>query len=120
MIAYLMQTKEFASKEYIGRGPMEQNDPAWRDKPLMFYWLGVTWCVHPRLPGVGTAAEKCFMYHKSAIGHAYNSEDLQARAGWNEEQAYSWARTSINMGTQILQGTGIVVINHDGSAHVAA
>jgi hypothetical protein len=118
--AYLMQTKEFASREYIGRAPMDRADPAWRDKPLMYYWLGVTWCVHPRLPGVGTAAEKCFMYHKSAIGHAYNSGDLEARAGYVDEQAYSWARTSIYMGSQILQNSGIVVMNHDGSALVAA
>jgi hypothetical protein len=114
--AYLMQTKEFASAEYVGNKPMDRADPAWRDKPLMYYWLGVSWCVHPRLPGVGTAAEKCFMYHKSAIGHAVNQGDIDARAGFNEEQAYSWARTSVFMGTNNLQNSGIVVINHDGSA----
>jgi hypothetical protein len=118
--AYLMQTKEFASREYIGRAPMDQADPAWRDKPLMYYWLGVTWCVHPRLPGVGTAAEKCFMYHKSGLGHAYNQGDLKALSGYVEEQDYSWARTSIFMGSQLLQGSGIVTMNHDGSALVAA
>ncbi|MCA9245235.1 MAG: hypothetical protein KDA32_14860 [Phycisphaerales bacterium] len=118
--AYLMQTKEFASREYINRAPLENADPAWRDRPLMYYWLGVTWMVHPRLPGVGTSAEKCFMWHKSAIGHAYNSGDLEARAGYNEEQAYSWARTSIYMGSQLLQNSGVVVMNHDGSALVAA
>jgi hypothetical protein len=118
--AYLMQTKEFASREYIGRAPMDQADPAWRDKPLMYYWLGVSWCVHPNLPGVGTSAEKCFMYHKSSIGHAYNQGDIEALAGYNQEQAYSWARTSIYMGSNILQNSGVVVMNHDGSALVAA
>ncbi|HEX9659068.1 MAG TPA: phage capsid protein, partial [Rhodothermales bacterium] len=68
MEAYLMQTTEFASREYINRGPFENADPAWRDQPLMYIWLGVSWCVHPNLPGAGGAAEKCFMYHKSAIG----------------------------------------------------
>lgn len=118
--AYLMQTKEFASREYIGRAPMDQADPAWRDKPLMYYWLGVSWCVHPKLPGVGTNAEKCFLYHKSALGHAVNQGDIEAKAGFNEEQAYSWARTSVFMGSNILQNDGIVVMNHDGSALVAA
>jgi hypothetical protein len=72
--------------------------------------------VHPNLPGVGTSAEKCFCFHKSAIGHAYNADNLEARAGYDEEQDYSWARCSIYMGSQILQNSGIVVINHDGSS----
>lgn len=118
--AYLMQTKEFASREYIGRAPMDNADPAWRDKPLQYHWLGISWVVHPKLPGVGTSAEKCFMYHKSAVGHAYNAGDMKALSGYNEEQDYSWARTSIFMGTNNLQDSGIVVMNHDGSALVAA
>lgn len=118
--AYLMQTKEFASAEYIGNKPMAGADAAWRDKPLMYYWLGVTWCVHPKLPGVGTNAEKCFMWHKSAVGHAVNKGDMMALAGYNEEQDYSWARTSVYLGTNNLQNSGIVVMNHDGSALVAA
>ena len=118
--AYLMQTKEFASREYIGRAPMDQADPAWRDRPLMYYWLGISWCVHPKLPGIGTSAEKCFMYHKSAVGHAVNQGDIEARVGYNEEQAYSWARTSVFMGTNNLQDSGIVTMNHDGSSLVAA
>jgi hypothetical protein len=117
--AYLMQTKEFASREYIGRAPMDQADPAWRDKPLQYYWLGVNWMVHPGLNGVGTADEYCFMYHKSSIGHAYASGDIQALAGFNDEQAYSWARTSLPMGSKLLQTSGAVLIHHDGSALVA-
>lgn len=118
--AYLMQTKEFASREYVGKAPMERADAAWRDRPLMYLWLGIIWCVHPKLPGVGTNAEKCFLYHKSAVGHAVNQGDMEAKVGYVEEQAYSWARTSIFMGTNNLQNSGIVVMNHDGSALVAA
>lgn len=119
MEAYLMQTKEFASREYINRPPTDNADPAWRDQPLMYYWLGVNWCVHPNLPGKGTSAEKCFLYHKSAIGHAYNSTDMDVDMGYDGRHQMSWARASIYMGTQILQNGGVVVINHDGSALVA-
>jgi hypothetical protein len=117
--AYLMQVKEFNSREYIGKPQMDRADGAWRDKPVMFWWLNVCWVVHPRLPGVGTSAEKCFMYHKSAIGHAHDSGQLGAHVGFNEEQAYSWARSSAYMGSNLLQNDGVVVINHDGSALVA-
>lgn len=120
MEAYLMQTKEFASREYINRPPTDNADPAWRDQPLMYYWLGVNWCVHPNLPGAATSAEKCFLYHKSALGHALNSGDVDVDMGYDGRHQLSWARASIFMGTQILQTSGVVVINHDGSALVAA
>lgn len=120
MEAYLMQTKEFASVEYINNKPMGDADAAWRDRPTMFRWLGVNWITHPDLPGVGTAAESCFMYHKSALGHAVDIRGIRVASGYNDEQDYSWQRASCYMGPQILQNAGIVVIAHDGSALVAA
>ncbi len=118
--AYMMQVTEFSSREYVGKPPMDKADAAWRDKPRAFYWLDMLWIVHPNLPGKATVAEKCFVFHKSAIGHAYNASNLQALAGYDQEQDYSWARTSIFMGSQLLQNSGVVVVNHDGSALVAA
>ena len=116
--AFMMQVKEFGSREYIDGGPTRHADPAWRDRPIAYMWLNMMWIVHPNLPGVGTNAEKCFCFHKSAIGHAFNADNLEARAGYDEEQDYSWSRCSIYMGSQLLQNSGIVVINHDGSSLV--
>lgn len=113
---YLMQIKEFASREYIGKAPMDNADPAWRDRPMMYFWLGVNWIVHPNVAGVGTASESCFMYHKSAIGHAVDTAGLESPVGYDEEQAYSWARTTVHMGSKLLQNTGVVEMVHDGSA----
>ena len=115
--AYLSQTKEFASREYVNRLPTEGADLAWRDKPLVYYWMGVNWIVHPNVSGVGTAAELCFMYHKTAIGHAVNTAGLQAEVGYVGEHAYSWARTSIDMGSALLQNTGVVEMTHIGTAY---
>ncbi len=111
--AYLMQTKEFASADYVNSKPFEQTDLT------MFRWAGVNWIVHPNLPGKGTSAEKMFMYHKSAIGHAMDSENVNTAVGYDEEQDYSFARASMFMGSKLLQNNGIVVINHDGSAFAA-
>jgi hypothetical protein len=113
---YLMQIKEFASREYIGSTPTDGADAAWRDKPRAYHWYGVNWIVHPNVAGVGTASESCFMYHKSAIGHAIDTEGMETPIGYNEEQAYSWARCSANMGPKLLQNTGVVEMVHDGSA----
>jgi hypothetical protein len=114
--AYLAQTKEFASVEYINAKPTDGNDLAWRDRPMNYRWQGVNWIVHPNISGKATAAERCFLYHKSAIGHAVHSESIEAVAGYDEEQAYSYARTSIHMGSALLQNTGVIEMTHDGSA----
>lgn len=120
-MGYMRQTKEFSSAEYIGgKKPWESGDPNWRDKPIAYFWLGLVWIVHPNLPGKATAAEKCFVYHKSAIGHAVNSAGIKSPVGYDEEQDYSWARCSVDMGSKLLQNGGVVVMNHDGSALVAA
>ena len=114
--AYLMQTKEFASREYVGSAPTDGADAAWRDKPVMYRWLGVNWIVHPNVAGVGTSSESCFMYHKSAAGQAIDVANLQSLVGYDEEQAYSWARTTGHFGCALLQNTGVVEMVHDGSA----
>lgn len=113
---YLMQIKEFASREYIGKAPMDNADPAWRDRPMMYFWLGINWIVHPKVAGVGTASESCFMFHKSAIGHAVDSAGLDSPIGYEEEQAYSWARCTVHMGSKLLQNSGVVEMVHDASA----
>ena len=76
--------------------------------------------VHPELPGAGTSAEKCFLYHRNAIGHAANTAGLDSVVGYDQEQAYSYARASMDMGAKLLQNSGVCVINHDGSAFSAS
>lgn len=107
--AYLMQTKEFASADYVNNKPFT-------DELTMYRWAGVNFIVHPNLPGKGTINEKCFLYHKSAIGNAVNTGGVEAPIGYNEEQGYSFARASMYTGSKVLQNSGIFVFNHDGSA----
>lgn len=118
--AYMMQIDSYASADYVDSKPMTDGGNAWSDRPKMKQWIGVNWIVHPTLPGAATNAEKCFMYHKSAIGHAVDTGGLNTAIGYDDEQDYSFARCTCFMGTQILQNSGVVVINHDGSALAAA
>jgi hypothetical protein len=110
--AYLMQTPEFASADYVNNKPFD-------GMLTMYRWAGINWIVHPNLPGKGTNAEKCFLYHKTAIGHAANTAGLTSAVGYDEEQDYSFARATIFMGPKLLQNSGIVVMNHDGSGYAA-
>lgn len=110
--AYLMQTKEFASVDYVNNKPFESG-------MTMFRWANVNWIVHPNLTGKGTAAEKCLMYHKSAIGHGCDLMNIQSVVGYDEEQDYSFARATTYMGSKLLQNSGVVTMLHDGSAFAA-
>ncbi len=113
---YLMQITEFTNRLYINKPPVDDASLAWRDREIAYWWMGAMWIVHPNLPGKGTNNETCFCFHKSAIGHAFDTAGLETPAGYDEEQAYSWARASTNMGSAVLQNSGIVLIAHDGSA----
>lgn len=119
-LAYLEQAPEFANAQYVELRPYAGQDPSWRDKPMAYKWRNCLIVEHPNLPGKGTSAEKCFMYHKSSIGHAANTGGVETPVGYDEEQDYSWARATIFMGSALLQNAGVVVINHDGSAFVAS
>lgn len=118
--SYLLTVDSYASADYVSTRPIITNDNGWSDMVRMKQWMGVNWLVHPRLPGKGTNAEKCFMYHKSAIGHAFDTGGMDTAIGYDEEQDYSYARASGFMGTQLLQNSGVVVMNHDGSGLAAA
>lgn len=116
-VAYLESAvPQFGSADYVTKRPLEDGDHLWKDAPGYYLWSGVKWIVHPNLPGKGTNAEKCFMFHRNAIGHAAPTELLQMYAGYNEEHDYSYARCTAYMGAKLLQNSGVVVMNHDGSA----
>jgi hypothetical protein len=118
-LAYLLQVPEFGSADYVPVKPLASGSVQFSNVPKMYQWMGVNWIVHPKITGVGTNAEKCLMYHKSAIGHAINTSDLNTAIGYDDEQDYSFARASAFLGSKLLQNTGVVVLNHDGSALAA-
>lgn len=117
---YLLQTKEYANALYVDMKPFDDNPivPGVFAPRKAKRWAGINWIVHPRLTGVGTSTEKCYMFHRNAIGHAVDKENMKVLLGFMEEQDYTWARTSVFMGSKLLQQAGVVQILHDGSAYV--
>lgn len=109
MESYLLQAKEFSSAEYLNSKPFAQ------EAQQMFMWRGMNFIVHPELPGKGTANEKCFAYAKTAVGHAMDKGGIQTVAGYDDQHDYSYCRVSAYMGGILLQNSGVVVINHDGT-----
>ena len=115
---YLMQTPEYASADYVEVKPLV--GPARRFRR----WAGFNWVVHGRLTnsiGAGgtSASEQCFAFHRNAMGSAVHKDGIDSAVGFDEEQAYSFARTTVHMGAALLQNRGIVMVRHDGSAYAA-
>jgi hypothetical protein len=116
-LAYLYETTEFSSADYVDNKPFNgESGPAWADKPGYWNWHGVKWIVSNQLTGVGTSSEKCYVFHKSSIGHAVNTAGMDVVLGYNDEDDYSFARVSIFMGSKLLQNSGVAQMLHDGSA----
>jgi len=116
-LAYLEQAPEFASADYVNLRAYSGEDPSWRDMPMAYRWRNALVCEHPNLPGKGTSSEISFLYHKNAVGHAADTAGMECPVGYNEEQAYSYARCTMHMGAVLLQNSGVVVITADGSKY---
>lgn len=115
-LAYLMQAKEFSNADYVNKKPFDGQAPAWMDKPGYYKWMSMNIVSHPELPGVGTADETCFMFHRTAIGHAADVKGIQTFVDYNKEDDYSYSRVTCYMGSKLLQNPGVIVMPHDGSA----
>lgn len=111
--AELTDVASFASRDYVDTRPVQGGIPT----PARFVpWMGVNWYVPDvDLPGQGTNAATCFVYARTAIGHAVNRAGINVFGGYNEEQDYYWARHSIDHGAKLLLNAGVIKITHDDS-----
>lgn len=109
--AYLTDLPSFTSIDYVNDKVL--TNPSARK---FHTWMGITWMMHTALPGAGTSDASLFVYDMNAVGHAMNVGDIQALAGYNEEQDYYWTRTSLFHGALLLQNAGVVEMHHDDSA----
>jgi hypothetical protein len=118
-LAFLEEAPEFSKATYVEVKPYAGSDqnPSWRDRPMAYRWRNTLLIEHPGVPGLATASENAFLYHKSAIGHAANTAGLDSAVGYNDEQAYSYARCSMDMNAKLLQNTGVVVFTYDGTIY---
>lgn len=112
--AYLTENTEFANAQYVDVKPL--SGPVRK----MQRWAGINWCINPSVTGVGTSAEKCYVYHRNAIGFAANTKEMDVVVDYDKKQDSSYSRATLFMGAKLLQNSGIVQMLHDGSALVAA
>ena len=109
--AYLMQTTEFSSGDYV---EFKSYSGAIRK---MWRWAGINWMVSARITNIGTNNELCYMYHRDSMGFACNMGEESIAIGYDEKQDSSWSRSTIYRKALRLQNSGIVQMKHDGSAY---
>lgn len=115
---YMSQWTEFNNAQLVGTEQLtlSSGGPVFTNQIQMWRWNGLNVIVHPKLAGVGTNNETCYIYHNRAVGLGFNTSAEKIAVGFNDEQRYSYVNQETYIGAVILQNTGIVKIPHDGSA----
>lgn len=109
--AQMMKVDTFVSSRYVDDRPFMKRTP-------IREWNNVKWMMHPRLPGVGTNAAKCYVYHMDSIGHGLMQTEANIVSGYNEEDDYSYARATSYQGAQLILAAGCIEYLHDDTAAV--
>jgi hypothetical protein len=126
MWAQSMTVNSFASSDFVGPTGLPYTEGApghqqWKD------WMGVKWCMHPALPGKGTATAKCFVWHKSALGHATGKHAgniasngaVGADITWQGTRAAHWVNHMMSGEACMIDDTGVIEGNLNDTTAVA-
>jgi len=110
----LMKTKEFTNNQYVRELKLEDGTPTPFERTA---FQKVDIVVHYGLTNAGADNEQCYMFHKNALGHAIDKESWEPSMGYNDEQDYSWCRSTVYHAASKLQNTGIIRMLHNGSEY---
>jgi hypothetical protein len=101
---------QFSNADYTATRAVDKGIPTMRDRR---FWMGIEWMVHTDLPGNGTTAATCFVYHRDAVGYATSTRGIDAYLGYNEEDDYTIRRASLFHAAVKLQNAGIIKFTHN-------
>lgn len=108
----LLDISEFKSADYAGP------KFAWLKGTECRQWLGITWLFHSGLP-LENGTRKCFIYHKNAVGLA-EAQKVQCFADWVPEKAAHLVNHMLSAGVCLIDNSGVVEIQCDDDAAIAA
>jgi hypothetical protein len=113
--AQAMTVNSFASADFVGANglPFTTGAPGHRK---FRSWMGVNWCMHSGLPGVGTTTAKCLIWHKSAVGyatgkHAGNvaaNDATSADITWHGDRAAHFVNHCMSGEALLIDSTGVI------------
>jgi hypothetical protein len=98
----LLNIDEFASSDFAA------DAFPWLKGTESRKWLGITWLMHTGLPLSGNQRD-CFLYHKTAIGHAIGAE-VSADITWHGDRAAFFVNNMMSQGSCMIDETGVIKI----------
>jgi len=107
----LLNISEFADSDYIG------DEFPWLKGTESRKWLGIIWIMHTALP-LSTTERDCFIFHKTAVGHACGQE-VKTDITWHGDHAAHFINNSMSQGSSLIDNTGVVRIKCDDTAAIA-
>lgn len=112
----LLTLDEFASADWVDSKPFVEGAPS----PGRFRtWLGVNWGFHTGLPGMGTSTAKCFMWHRTSIGHA-SGADVTTDITWHGDHAAHFINNMMSQGACLIDANGALEIQVDDTTAISA
>jgi Phage capsid protein len=105
--AKLHQFAEFTNSQLVGDAKLDGQNIEMRK------WIFGTHMLFPDLPGAASNSAACFVYHKDAVGHAYDSKAPRIEADFDKEDQYDFMSAVVMHTSKILQTGGVWRIYHD-------
>lgn len=100
----LLKIDQFAKSEYVGESL------PWLKGTESKRWLNTVWMLHTGLVRTGsgaTAATKCLMYHKTALGLAENGTGISSEINYVPEKAAYLCNNMISAGAVAIDVSGV-------------
>lgn len=107
----LLNLAEFSDSDYVG------DEFPWLKGTESRKWLGIVWIMHTGLP-LADGVRNCFIYHKTAIGHACG-QDVVTDISWHGDYAAYFINNMMSQGACLIDNNGVVKINVDADAAIS-
>lgn len=110
----LLNIPEFSNSDYAG-----DNLPFLKGTESR-KWLGINWIMHTGLPlsGSDSTQRDCFIFHKTAVGHA-SGQDVKSDITWHGDHAAHFVNNMMSQGACLIDETGVVRIKCKEASSIA-
>ena len=111
----LLNIPEFSNSDYAG-----DNLPFLKGTESR-KWLGINWIMQTGLPlgGSSKTERSCFIFHKTAIGHA-SGQDVKCDISWHGDHAAHFVNNMMSQGACLIDDSGIVRIKCKEASSITA
>jgi hypothetical protein len=124
--AQAMTVNSFASADFVGGNglPFTTGAPGHRK---FRSWMGINFCMHTGLTGVGTSGASCYAWHKSSVGYASgkhagnvaSNDSVAADITWHGDRASNFVNHMMSGEAVTIDATGLVEIGIDDTGAIA-